>query len=133
MAFGNIPVLNMLKMKMNWHQERQKVLAENVANANTPRFRPKDLEKMDTGAMGGSAPGGAAGGLTVTHANHLSASGSPAKFSTKKTAGWEITPSGNAVVLEEQMMKVTENQMDYEAATTLYARSLSILRTALGN
>ena len=133
MAFGDIPVLHMLKMKMNWHQARQKVLAENVANANSPGFRPKDLEKINRDQATASSNSGADGGLVLTNARHMGASGAMQKFSSEKVKGWEITPSGNAVVLEEQMMKLTENQMDYAAATTLYARSLSILRTALGN
>ncbi len=133
MAFGDIPVLHMLKMKMNWHQARQKVLAENVANANTPKFRPKDLEKISTDQVAGMARQSADEGLVLTNAKHMAASGGVPKFGSEKLKGWEITPSGNAVVLEEQMMKPTENQMDYAAATTLYARSLSILRTALGN
>lgn len=131
MAFGGIPVLNMLKMKMNWHQARQQVLAENVANADTPGFKPKDLEKIGIDQLPGASGRGA--GLSLTHARHMNASGSAPEFGAKKVNGWEITPSGNAVVLEEQMMKITENQMDYAAATTLYARSLSIIRTALGN
>ena len=42
-----------------------------------------------------------------------------------------LGPKGNNVVLEEQMMKVTQNQMDYQAATTLYSRGLGLIRTAL--
>ena len=44
--------------------------------------------------------------------------------------GFEITPSGNAVVLEEQMMQVTANQMDYQAVTTLYSKGLNMIRMA---
>ena len=43
MAITDIPVLSVLRTKMQWHQERQKVLAENVANSDTPNFRPRDL------------------------------------------------------------------------------------------
>ena len=43
-----------------------------------------------------------------------------------------MTPDGNSVSLEDQMMKVTQNQMDYQMATSLYARSLGLLKTALG-
>ena len=43
MAISNIPLFSMLRTKMHWHQERQRVLAENVANADTPRFQPRDL------------------------------------------------------------------------------------------
>jgi flagellar basal-body rod protein FlgB len=43
MAINDLPILSALRTKMQWHQERQRVLAENVSNANTPNFRPSDL------------------------------------------------------------------------------------------
>ena len=43
MAISELPILSMLRTKMQWHQERQRVLAENVANADTPKFRPHDI------------------------------------------------------------------------------------------
>ena len=48
---GDIPTLAVLRTKMQWHQERQRLLAENVANSDTPNFRPRDLvePKFDKG------------------------------------------------------------------------------------
>ena len=43
MAISDLPVLSALRTKMQWHQERQKVLAENVSNSDTPKFKPRDL------------------------------------------------------------------------------------------
>jgi flagellar basal-body rod protein FlgB len=43
-----------------------------------------------------------------------------------------VRPSGNAVDLTDEMMKLAANQMDYQAATTLYSKSLNLLKTALG-
>ena len=43
MSIGDLPVLSALRTRMQWHQERQRVLAENVANSDTPKFRPRDL------------------------------------------------------------------------------------------
>ena len=43
MPISQFPILSALRTKMQWHQERQRVLAENVANADTPSFRPRDL------------------------------------------------------------------------------------------
>jgi flagellar basal-body rod protein FlgB len=45
---------------------------------------------------------------------------------------YEVKPTGNAVNLEEEMMKIAGNQMDYQAATALYTRSLNLLKTAVG-
>src|SRR5215469_10113021 len=57
MAINDLPVLSALRTKMQWHQERQRVLSENVANSDTPHFKPRDLvePKFDsTGAVTGS-------------------------------------------------------------------------------
>ena len=43
MAIPDLPILSMLRTRMQWHQERQRVLAENVAKAETPRYRARDL------------------------------------------------------------------------------------------
>ena len=43
-----------------------------------------------------------------------------------------MTPTGNGVSLEDEMMKVAANQMDFQAATTLYTRGLGLIRTAIG-
>ncbi|MFQ5626771.1 MAG: flagellar basal body rod protein FlgB, partial [Methyloligellaceae bacterium] len=50
----------------------------------------------------------------------------------RETKGWETGPAGNAVVLEEQMMKVSSNQFNFQMATMLYSRSLGLLKTAIG-
>lgn len=134
MALTDLPLLGMLKTRMNWHQARQSVLAQNVANSDTPGFRPSDLAPMKKGVA--ERPLGLAPVATArTHQAHiagpvLSAKGSP--FSSTDTKGWETTPAGNSVVLEEQMIKVSANQFDFQMASTLYSRSLGLLKTAIG-
>ena len=44
MAITDLPLFSMLRTRMNWHQERQRLLSENVSNADTPNFRPKDID-----------------------------------------------------------------------------------------
>jgi flagellar basal-body rod protein FlgB len=130
MAISDLPILAMLKSRMQWHQERQQVLAENVANADTPGFRPHDLAPTQA-----AEPGQAFAALTLarTTAGHLagSSAGTRARFPTDRS-GYEVRPAGNAVILEEEMMKVAANQMDFQAATALYGRSLGLIKTALG-
>jgi flagellar basal-body rod protein FlgB len=46
--------------------------------------------------------------------------------------GFETRPAGNAVSLEEEMMKVSANQMDYAAVTQLYSKSLQLIKLAIG-
>ncbi len=57
MAISDLPIFSMLRTRMNWHQERQRLLAENVANADTPGFRPRDLAPLDFGRQVQQASG----------------------------------------------------------------------------
>ncbi|MBR0904414.1 flagellar basal body rod protein FlgB [Bradyrhizobium liaoningense] len=132
MSINDLPLLSALRTKMQWHQERQRVLSENVSNSDTPKFRPRDLvePKLDqsgavTGSMGPLA-------LTRTSGSHMTPSGAASAFDQNKNVGFETRPAGNAVVLEEEMMKAANNQMDYAAATSLYSKSLHLLKTAIG-
>ena len=53
-------------------------------------------------------------------------------FSTERTSKYDVKPAGNAVNLEDEMMKVAANQMDHQAAISLYSRSMGLLKTAIG-
>jgi flagellar basal-body rod protein FlgB len=131
MAISNIPLFSMLRTRMHWHQERQRVLAENVANADTPGFQPRDLvpAKIEPGKPAAVATVG----LTRTHPAHFAgAAGTSNRFQLDRNGNFEARPSGNAVSLEDEMLKVSTNQMDYQAATALYTRGLGMLRTAFG-
>jgi len=130
MALSDIPILSMLRTKMEWHQTRQRILAENVANADSPAFRPRDLTAPNfEREMEPSSPVT----LVRTESNHIAGADSASSPFRNKAAGpYEIRPTGNAVSLEEEMMKVAANQMDFQAATTLYTHSLNLIKTALG-
>jgi flagellar basal-body rod protein FlgB len=132
MAINDLPVLSALRTKMQWHQERQRVLAENISNSDTPNFKPRDLVEPKFNSSGASA--GATGSLAMmrTSASHIAPSGGSSSFAQNTKAGYETRPAGNAVNLEDEMLKVSANQMDYAAATSLYSRSLGLLKTAIG-
>jgi flagellar basal-body rod protein FlgB len=66
-----------------------------------------------------------------TAAPRRPASGS-SQFSASRLGGYDVRPTGNAVNLEDEMLKVAGNQMDYQAVTTLYQRSLGLIKTAMG-
>ena len=130
MTITDMPLFQALRSKMQWHQTRQGVLAENIANADTPGYSTRDLKAFTFADHIGRERFGLATSATTT--GHISASISGTSTAKIETAeAFETTPSGNNVNLEEQMMKITENQMDYQAATTLYTKSLGLIRTAL--
>ncbi len=135
MSLADLPVLDMLRTQMKWHHSRQRVLAENVANADTPGFQAQDLERVDFSKMLASASSSQSVGTARTNPMHIgnaSSSSAGSQFKASGNGDFETTPSGNAVVLEEQMIQITANQMDYQAATTLYSKSINLLRMALG-
>jgi len=130
MILSNLPIFGALKERMHWHQARQTVLAQNVANADSPGYRAQDLTEPEFSSLlaraGGVAP-------ARTDSGHMTLAGVGASGWRAAEAGrFETTPSGNSVDLEDEMMKVAQNQMDYQLATTLYSRGMGLLRTALG-
>ena len=133
MSINDLPVLSALRTKMQWHQERQRVLAENISNSDTPGFKPRDLVEPKFNANGANAAG-PMGSLAMvrTSGGHIATSGGGGSFAQNAKAGTETRPAGNAVNLEGEMLKVSANQMDYAAATSLYTRSLGLLKTAIG-
>ena len=123
-----IPVFALLKAKLGYDGERQKVIAQNVANADTPGYAPRDLSRFSfSGALdraGGIAP-------IRTQAMHLAGRAAAAgAWKTADAPDTEARLDGNQVVLEEEMMKMNDASSDYQAALTLYSQSLGLLRTA---
>jgi flagellar basal-body rod protein FlgB len=130
MSINDLPTLAALRTKMQWHQERQRVLSENVSNSDTPNFRPRDLVEPKfepSGTTSGFQPLA----MARTSSSHMAPTGEAATFDVNGRAGFETRPAGNAVSLEEEMTKAAANQMDYAAITSLYSKSLALLKTAL--
>jgi flagellar basal-body rod protein FlgB len=127
LAITDLPLFTMLRTRMQWHQARQRVLAENVANADTPGFRPHDLSPL---RFERAQPMALAVALNRTEPGHIASDGGLTQ--SGQSDGFEVRPDGDTVSLEDQMIKVAANQMDYQAATTLYTRSLNLIKTAIG-
>lgn len=131
--FDNLNILKMARAKMDWLSQRQEVLAGNVANADTPRYLPKDIKPLNFKEVlsGSSAP---AVQVAATNPQHIVPEMGPDPFkaqSVRRT--YESSPDGNAVILEEQMAKIGESKGAYELAAGLYQKHVRMIRTALGN
>jgi flagellar basal-body rod protein FlgB len=129
MPIPDLPILSMLRTRMQWHQERQRVLAENVANADTPYYRARDLAPPNFESLVQQT-----GSLTMarTDPGHLGPAGGDSQFADDRSPHYEIRPRGNAVTHEDEMLKLAGNQMDYDAVTSIYTHSLSLIKTAVG-
>lgn len=132
MAIMDSALFAALKGKMQWHQSRQGLLAENIANAATPGYRGRDLAEFDFSTMVRDSQVNRVSAATTNPMHIASANSGSTVFGEAPAGNFEITPNGNGVVLEDQMTKITANQMDYQAATSLYSRSVRLLKTALG-
>jgi len=120
-------MMQALKTRMHWHQSRQKLLAQNVANADSPGFRPLDLKAP---AIGAGAPQGVT--LALTAPGHMNSGGRTGGFDTAKAQRFEVTPNGNGVNLEDEMLKVAQNQGDFQLAASLYSKGLGLMKIAIG-
>ena len=135
MSFLQAPLFQLLSARLGWLGQRQAILSQNIANADTPDYRPRDLRAADFErlvrafeqpaqriALAQTAPGHQGGG--AQSGIGLGAHQVPTDY--------ETAPDGNAVVLEEQMAKATETALDFQLTSNLYRKYLGMIRIALG-
>jgi len=109
---------------MTFHRERHSVLAGNVANVDTPGYRPLDLERTE-------APEGAAA-LATTDARHMQPGGlegTTLEFADADAAGAD----GNSVSVERELAKIDANRVRYQAAAELTTRRMALIRYGAGD
>lgn len=122
---AGVSTMEMMRQRLRWLEARQSVLADNVANADTPGFAPRDV-----------APPGAGGGalaLDARNARHIGAAGgSGVSGAAGPGQRFETRPRGNAISLEDEMLRLSEVQIEHQTMIGLYQRSLATLKTAIG-
>ena len=132
MDFNSMTLFSAIKKRMSWLSTRQEVLAQNIANSDTPGFRPKDLKELDFKRLIDRERSQIR--MVSTRHDHLK--GEYARQSDFEAQNihrpYETAPAGNAVVLEEQMLKVNKTAASHKLVNELYRKHLTILRTALG-
>ncbi len=126
-------LFGMVKNRLNWLGQRQEVLAQNIANSDTPRYRPSDLRPYDFEELVRNEA--AQLNLDASGPNHLKGNRRRIRdfSSQEERRPFETAPNGNAVVLEEQMAKINETQISHDLTTQLYKKHLNMIRMAIGN
>lgn len=126
------PLFAALRARMEWLSERQKLLSENIANADTPGYQVRDLKPVDFHKL---LKRGSTSQIAMTNPLHLKGAADAQRFNFKpeKVSTEEVNPSGNSVSIEEQMVKLGETQMEYETATSIYRKQAQLLKLALGS
>ena len=136
---AQLGIFQLMARKMGWLGARHSVLSENIANSDTPGYKPRDLQGFSFEELVRPRPALA---VARTSSGHLSGTaGQPAAMTADGRAArpdraesvYETQPSGNAVVLEEQMLKVAETSLDYGMVTQLYRKHMDMLRAAVGS
>ena len=130
-----MPLLAALSKKISWLTARQKVVTQNVANADTPGFKASDLRPLDfrkelAEVTHSSTPKLAP---TTTDPRHLVGTEAAARLDPvveKTTTDRDI--NGHTVSLEDEMMKVSDNASDYQLMTNLYKKQVALIKTAIG-
>src|SRR5580700_1459645 len=107
---SDVSIFSMLRTRMQWHQQRQQLLADNVANAETPNFTPHDLAPLQF-----NGPNLTPVSLLRTDPAHQTDPEGTSTFG-KTTSSFEVQPDGNGVSLDDEMIKAANNQMDFQAA-----------------
>ncbi len=128
LSTGNI---SLLKTLMDLYAQREKIIASNVANAETPGYSPARFEfqkQLDTALNKGTFK------LATTQPGHIPVTPqSIDDVSGKITRKQDTTGIGdlNGVSLEEEMLALSENELRFETAAQLMKKKLTILKYAI--
>jgi flagellar basal-body rod protein FlgB len=136
MTVADMPLFAMLKERMSWLSARQNVLAQNVSNVDTPHYTAKDLKPVDFSDIlkDATSPSSSNSGMMVTDPRHISVTPkSGTDYTDMDSPDVEANPSGNTVSLEAEMIRVSDTQAEYQAASNLYAKAMGMMRTAIGH
>jgi flagellar basal-body rod protein FlgB len=131
MDFSKLPLFSLIQQKMAYVDERHAVIAENIANANTPKYKAKDLKSVDFGKLVKASSGKLQ--MTATDPRHIQPPGAGSTFATETVKSWDTSPNGNSVDLVEQSQKMQANAGDQQAAIRTYAKVADLIRTAVSD
>ena len=131
MDLSQIPLFRALSQKLGFLEDRQRVLAQNIANVDTPNYQPRDLKAPDFGKLAA----GEFGKLqpVATDPQHFAhGAAAPGEFrSEADKSAYESTISGNSVSLEQELIKVSQTTLDHQTMVDLYRKQIGLLKTAL--
>lgn len=131
------PLLNAVRAQMQHLAERQRVLAQNIANSETPGYKARDVEGQSFASLVegvGGTPGVARPQVKITSGMAALGARQPIGASSlvfdKNIT--ETKPDGNNVTLEDQLLKLGNTQADFTALTGIYRKQLGLLKIAAG-
>jgi flagellar basal-body rod protein FlgB len=118
----DIGLFHLTEQRLAWVDRRQRLLAQNIANADTPGFKARDLAPFEV-ALTGSA-------LSQTSIRHLPSHSQG--LSANRNVNAARSPNGNAVSVEDQLGRVADTAGIQELVLNIHHRYQAMFRTALG-
>jgi flagellar basal-body rod protein FlgB len=139
MDLNTIPLFTLLQNKLGYLGERERMIAQNVANATTPGYTPRDLKPFSEqpGIKGGpSVAPVAAVAFGTTDPSQIvletqSGATDARSYASNAAPDSETMLDGNQVVIEEQMIKMSDAHSDYDTAIGFYQKALAMLHMAV--
>jgi flagellar basal-body rod protein FlgB len=124
---GRLGLFRLAEQRLAWLDRRQEVLAQNIANADTPGYAAKDLPSFAQvlARTGVVAP-------ARTDPRHLAGTQGPQPTARAVRVTPERTPTGNAVQIERELVKVSDTEMHHSLTLGIYRKYLALFRIALG-
>lgn len=130
--FTNLTLLQMAKKQMDWAARRQEVLAQNVANADTPKYKAQDVKALDFKEVLSETQKSRVQPAR-THPMHVSHPPLVDSIDVETLRQpYEASPDGNTVNLDEQMNKVGETRSANELTASLLQKQIAMLRRSIG-
>ena len=120
-----IGLFALAEQKLAWIDARQRVLAQNVANADTPGYRARDVASFTDLLVSFGVE------MARTSPLHLASLSRPA--GSGRISVSESAPDGNAVVLEDQMTKVADDEGAQALTGNIWRSYMGMFMTALGH
>ena len=133
MTTQNIGLFKALGAKMGYLNQRQRVISQNIANSDTPNYRPKDLKPVDFSTVLKGVTESKDVKIDSTHAMHMPADGRIADpREGKQRDTYEVAPAGNSVIMEEQLINAGQTVGDYNLMANLMQKHVSMIQIAIG-
>lgn len=134
MTTENLALFKAIGAKMDYLNQRQRVIAQNISNSDTPNYRPKDLVDADfSRVLKGIADGKSSVRLETTQKDHMPPPNEIRDPRSKKQKDtYEVAPAGNSVIMEEQLINSGQTVMDYNLMTSLMQKNVAMMKTAIG-
>lgn len=133
MSIQDLGLFQGLSAKMDYLNKRQSVFSQNIANSDTPGYRPQDLKKVDFGVFLNNVTGESKVKVETTNPLHMpNPKAEINDKAEKKKDMYEVAPAGNSVIVEEQLINASQNMMDYSLMLNIYQKQIGMFRVALG-